>query len=152
MGAPTGSSDLEMVTAPPETGTLESLSENPANVMVAGALTERCLILAQASASGLQVLVTFCCGVNSSRSVIGPASGSSWPTCRGSPGTSMWIASAWSAKVTSTDQRFAFSPASRQRKVGGVISGGKIEPSSGYFIQAIVLRSLCLRCNPHKGG
>jgi hypothetical protein len=47
------------------------------------------------------------------------------------PGVSTRIASERLAKETSTTQRMAESLGSRQRKVGGVISGGKMEPFNG---------------------
>ena len=104
-------------------------SANPVIVIVAGDFTDNRLIFAQVSTSGFQVCVVACSGVSSAA------------------GTRVGVALAHlhvlagrfdadsdlngSAKETSTTQRFAVSLESRQRKVGGVISGGKMEPSAG---------------------
>src|SRR5664279_549372 len=123
-----------MLTLPLDTGSVEASSANPVIAMVAGDLTDRCLIFAHVPASGFQIHMAACSGV-----IVGGASsetvrGSIAPFCMCSPGASTRIPSEWSAKETSTTHRFAVLLSSRQRKVGGVISGGNTEPSSGYSI------------------
>src|SRR5579883_2530808 len=129
MGAPTGSAEVKILTLALDAAVLRS-SVNPVMEIVAGALTECCLISVQVCSSGFHVRIAACSDVNSESSPFATTVGSSSPRCRCSPATGIRIALVLSANDTSTTQRFA-SLASRQRNVGGVISGGKIEPSSG---------------------
>src|ERR1700690_510550 len=130
MGAPTGSFEVWMVTWPLETGVLSLL--RPVMVTVAGRWAERRLISAQTAASGAQVREAACSGVNLGGWLVGPMQrGSISPTRIGSPGAWMRRGAAPSEKATSIRQVTAPSAASRQRKVGGAKSGGKMDPSSG---------------------
>src|ERR1035437_20167 len=119
-----------MVTVPRETGRVELASAKPVIVIVAG-FSDLLLIFAHVAASGLHVRVAIFLGVNCARSSPEPAFGSISLTCREYPGASTRIPPLRLAKVTSITHRFALPLSSRQRKVGGVISGGKTEPSSG---------------------
>ena len=132
MGAPTGSFDVVSVTRPWDTGVAWPLYLEPAINMVAGRSVECCLIVAHRGASGVQVCAAACSGVREGGWLVSEMQrGSISPIRIGSPWELTWIGSEPSAKVISIRHVLADASASRQRKVGGVISGGKMEPSSG---------------------
>src|SRR5208337_229928 len=131
MGAPTGSFEVESVTRPRETGLSGVLSLRPAIATVAWHSTECCLIVAHVAASGVQVCAAACSLVSDGGWLLSDTHrGSISPMRMGSPWELTWIGSDPSAKVISMRHVLAEASASRQRKVGGVISGGKMEPSS----------------------
>src|ERR1035441_8279022 len=132
MGAPAGSGEVSILTWPLETGCFKSASRNPVIAMVAGDPTERFLIASQVPASGIQVCAASCSGVSLGSSLLAEtASGSISPMRIGSPADFTWMAGARSGNVMSILHEVTLAAASRQRKVGGVISGGKTEPSAG---------------------
>src|SRR5208283_6235548 len=132
MGAPTGSFEVERVTRPWETGLPEALSLRPAILIAAGRSTECRLMVSHVAASGIQVCAAACSLVSEGGSLVSETQrGSISPMRMGSPWELTWIGSEPSAKVMSILQVLADASASRQRKVSGVISGGKMEPSSG---------------------
>ena len=80
--------------------------------------------------SGVQVQDSACCGVKLGGSlVLETQSGSMAPICIRSPLDKALIEGALSAKDIVIRQDVA--AASLHRKVGGVMPGGKMEPSSG---------------------
>ena len=86
----------------------------------------------QVAASGIQVCAAACCGVSSGGLLVSATErGSISPMRRRSPfdSTRTWFEP--SPKATSIRHRFAPAAGSRQRNVGAMISGGKIDPSSG---------------------
>ena len=104
----------------------------PVIASVAGAATDCFLIAAQTAASGVHVCAEACSGVSFGSSLVAETQrGSMAPTLRRSPLDSTWISGARPPKETSMRQVVARVDASRNRNVGGVISGGKIEPSDG---------------------
>src|SRR5208282_1808558 len=124
MGAPTGSFEVESVKRPWETGLAGALSLRPAIITAAGRSTECRLIAAHVAASGIQVCAAACSLVSDGGSLVPETQrGSISPMRMGSPWDLTWIGSEPSAKVTSIRHVFAEASASRQRKVGGVISG-----------------------------
>src|SRR5664279_948572 len=132
MGAPAGSGEVSILTWPLETGCFRSASRNPVIAMVAGDPTERFLTASQVPASGIQVCAAACSGVSLGGSLLGEAaSGSISPMRIPSPDDFTWMPGAPSGKAMSIVHDDTLAAASRQRKVGGVISGGKSEPSAG---------------------
>src|SRR5438128_1754999 len=101
-------------------------------VIVTGDSTDRCLMADHVTPSGVHVCAAACSGVSFGSSFDGAtASGSISPICSRSPGDFTRIDEDRPANVTSINQLLALASESRQRNVGGVISGGKIVPSSG---------------------
>jgi len=99
-------------------------------VTVAGAATDCFLMAAQIAVSGIQVCAEACSGVSFGNSLFGETHrGSISPTRRRSPFDSTWMAGARPPKSMSTRQRDARPDESRNRNVGAVISGGKIDSS-----------------------
>src|SRR5579872_3133360 len=132
MGAPAGSLDVSILTWPLETRCFRSSSRNPVMAMVAGDPTECVLIAFQVLASGVHVWAAACSGVSLGSSLFfETASGSISPMRIPSPDDFTWMPGAPSGKVMSTAHEITLAAASRQRKVGGVISGGKMEPDTG---------------------
>src|ERR1035438_2212085 len=132
MGAPAGSLEVSMLAWPLETGCFRSSSRNPVIATVAGDPTERFLIASQVRASGVHVWATACSGVSLGGSLLAEtACGSISPMRIPSPDDFTWMPGAPSGKAMSTVHDVTLAAASRQRKVGGVISGGKREPSAG---------------------
>src|SRR5271155_3110531 len=104
----------------------------PVISMVAGCSTECCLIMAQVSASGIQVCAAACSGVSEGGLLFSETQrGSILLIWMGSPCEVAWIGFDPSAKAMAMRHAVAEGSASRQMKVGGMISGGKIEPSCG---------------------
>src|ERR1035437_707130 len=129
MGAPAGSLDVRIPTRPLDTAPLPL---RPVMVTVAGAATDCFLMTAQTAASGIQVCAEACSGVSFGNSLFGETHrGSISPTRRRSPFDSTWMDGARPPKSMWMRQRDARPDESRNRNVGGVISGGKIDPSSG---------------------
>ncbi len=119
---------MEKVTRDDEAGMLALLY--PVMVSVAGDPVEADWIRSQVAASGVQVQEAACCGVSFGGSLVSlTQSGSIAPRCILSPPETICMAGAPAPKVMSIFQEAA--TPSRQRKLGGVISGGKMEPSSG---------------------
>src|ERR1039457_5735513 len=132
MGAPAGSGEVSILTWPLETGCLRSSSRNPVIAMVAGDPTECVLIASQVLASGVHVCAAACSGVSLGGSLLGHTAAVSLSPVRiASPDDFTWLPGAPSGKAISTVHDVTLAAASRQRKVGGVISGGKREPSAG---------------------
>src|ERR1035437_6722278 len=105
-------------------------SRKPVIVTSAARSTERFLISAQAPASGIQVRAAACCGVSRGGSLVSEtARGSISPIRICSQGQAARRTPP-SENFTSTCHAVASFVESRNRKVGGVISGGKIEPRS----------------------
>src|SRR5277367_5006855 len=126
MGAPTGSFEVVSVTRPTETGLFGALSVTPVISTVAGCSMECCLMMAQVSASGIQVCAAACSSVSEGSLLFSETQrGSILPIWMGSPGEVAWIGFEPSAKVMATRQVLAEASASRQIKVGGMMSGGK---------------------------
>src|ERR1035437_6914567 len=101
-------------------------------VTVAGAATECFLICSQERGSGIQECAVASSGVSWGNSLVGEMH--RWsisPVLILPPGDSKCRGAEPSAKEISMRQRSADSAASCQRKVGGVISGGKMEPVRG---------------------
>src|ERR1035437_3222893 len=97
---------------------------------VAGWATELAWMAAQMSLSGVHVQVAACCKVSLGGSLESATqSGSMAPSFMCSPLESAWMGRALPAKVTSMLHEVP--AASRHRKVGGVMPGGKMEPFSG---------------------
>src|SRR5215471_6440081 len=100
-------------------------------VTVAARRFARLLIAAQVSASGVHVWAADCCGVSLGDSLVGDTQrGSISPMRILSPGELIWIPADPSPNSTSIRQAVLFGSGSRHRKVGAVISGGKIDPSA----------------------
>src|ERR1017187_4975674 len=104
MGAPTGSSEVEMVTRPEDTRSFASLPAYPRIAILAGDFTLSRLIFAHTAGSGLHIRVLACSAL---KSMPGPAVGSILPACMNSPGVSKRIPADGSAKETSITHRFA---------------------------------------------
>src|SRR5579862_1058544 len=132
MGAPTASFEVEMVTRPCETVTSLLLPLMPEIATVAGPSTECILIVAHVAASGVHVCAAACSGVSEGGLfVLEMQRGSISPIRIGSPLELTWRDSELSAKLISMRHVRADDSASRQRKVGAMMSGGKIESDSG---------------------
>src|ERR1700722_1882774 len=132
MGAPTGSEDVSIDTCPRDNTKVRSPALKPLMLTFAGFSKECFLIWAHMAGLGVHVCALACSGVRCGNSLFGDMHCESIsPIFHGSPCDSMTIFGEPSAKVNSIRHRFALGEASRQMNVGGVISGGKIEPESG---------------------
>src|SRR3974377_1900012 len=121
MGALTGSFEMWMVTRP--------LPLNPAKLIVA---RSRFLMDSQIAAVGRQVCAEACSGVSRGGWFVGATqSGSTSPICIFGPAEVTRSEAEPSANETSMRQRVTPADAQGHKNVGAVISGGKIEPSSG---------------------
>src|SRR5271157_118408 len=101
-------------------------------VTVAGRLMERILIAAQVWASGFQVHEAACCGVSVGSLLFSVTQrGSISPMRIRSPRDTARMPGKPSAKAMAIRQNLAPGEASRHRKAGATISGGKMEPFSG---------------------
>src|ERR1017187_1102236 len=99
-------------------------------VTIAGSAMEFDWIVAHVAESGVQVKVAACCGVSfGASSGLTVHSGSIAPSRILSPVDRTWMVGTFPANEISIFQEVP--AASRQRNVGGVIPGGKMEPSSG---------------------
>ena len=117
-----------MATWPRETASPGRSSRKPVIVTVAGRSTERFLIAAQVSASGVQVRAAACSGVSWGGSFVSPTQrGSISPIRIRSPGERARMGAAPSANVTSIGHTAASLP-SRQRKVGAGTRAGRWIP------------------------
>src|SRR5208283_99588 len=104
----------------------------PAMVTVAARFTERFLMAVQVWASGFQVHEAACCGVSAGSLLFSVTQrGSISPMCIRSPRDTARMPGKPSPKVMLIRQNLAPAEASRHRKVGATISGGKIDPFSG---------------------
>ena len=120
------------MTLPRETAWSGASARNPVMVTVAATATDCRLMACQVAGSGFQACAADSGGVSLGGSLVSATqSGSMGPTGRRSPLLVAWIVAGAPPKETSIRQRVTPFPASRQRRVGGVISGGKIDPSSG---------------------
>src|ERR1035437_2138489 len=121
MGAPAGARAGRIPTRPLDTARLPL---RPVMVTVAGAATDCFLTMAQIAASGIQIRVEACSGVSFGNSLFGETHrGSISRPRRPSPFDSTWVAGAPPPKSISMRQRPACPDESRNRNVGGVISG-----------------------------
>ena len=111
---------------------LWSAAESPVKVAVAGPATECFLMSPQVPSSGVQLCADACSGVSVGKALVSAMQRESIsPTWGGSPRTDKCRAGEPSENSTSTCQLDAAVLASCQRNVGGTISRGKIDPSSG---------------------
>lgn len=128
MGAPTGSA--EVVKATRDWERTVRPSRMPPMTRVAGAATEWAWMVAQVAGSGVQVHIAACWAVSVGGLLV---SLTAWASIGGilmrSPPVTKWMGGVLSAKTMSMFQEAP--AASRQRMVGGVMPGGKMEPSSG---------------------
>src|ERR1017187_841244 len=100
--------------------------------MAAAPDTEFFLMISQAALAGIHVCAAACSGVSCGSWLVGPmARGSISPTDIGSPREVRRMGDGPAAKVTSMPHSVTPWPLSRQRKVGGVKSGGKTDPDAG---------------------
>src|ERR1035438_1325986 len=130
MGAPTGSWDVLRTTCPRDTACPSGRC--PVNRMAAAPDTEFFLMISQTSLLGIHVCAAACSGVSCGSSLVGPtARGSISPTDVRSPRDISRIADWPAANVTSMLHSVTLWSLSRQRKVGGVKSGGKFDPDAG---------------------
>ena len=121
-----------MATEPRESGCFVCSSAKPVMVTVAGRLTERFLMAAQVWASGFQVHAAASCGVSVGSLLLSDTQrGSISPMRIRSPRDTARMPGKPSPNVMSIRQNLAPAAASRHRKVGAVISGGKTDPFSG---------------------
>src|SRR5664279_3637072 len=132
MGAPTASLEVRMLTFPRETACSGASPRKPVMVSVAALEAEYRLIACHIAGSGVQECAAVNWGVSLGGSFVSATqSGSILPMRSRSPLEVAWIAAAPSPNETSICQEATPFAASRQRNVGGVISGGNIDPSSG---------------------
>src|ERR1019366_7151484 len=132
MGAPTGSGEVRTVTFPWETTCAGASSRKPLIVTVARLATEGRLMACHIARSGVQECAAAIWSVSFGGALVSATqSGSIHPIRRRAPWELVWIAAVPSPNETSIRQRATPFAPSRHRKVGGVISGGKIDPSAG---------------------
>src|ERR1017187_4428630 len=126
MGAPTGSE--EVVKATRAWDRTVRPSRIPLMTRVAGVATEWAWMAAQVAAAGVHVQVAACWAVRVGGLLV---SLTAWASMGGismrSPPVTKWMGGVLSAKKMSMFQEAP--AASRQRMVGGVMPGGKMEPS-----------------------
>src|ERR1700722_634305 len=132
MGAPTGSEDVSIDICPRDNARVRSPSLNPLMLIFAGFSKECFLIWSHMAGPGVQVCALACSGVRRGNSLFGEMHCGSISTIfHGSPCDSKTIFGEPSANVISIRHKFVLCDGSRQMNVGGVISGGKIEPERG---------------------
>src|SRR5579862_3744568 len=117
---------------PRDSGFPEALAVKPVTVMVAAWSTAWLRIDFHVSASGFHVCAAACSGVNFGSLLLAEMHRSSIsPILSPSPFEDTRSTGEPSAKATVISQRWASFAESRHWNVGGIISGGKIDPFNG---------------------